>query len=118
MKIKINAADFRWWFWAITLVFIIAALVGWTPGYYLVMAISAIQVVYFLSQEKSLIAFPVQTRVVYFGLTLFGLWPEVRFVFYALLLIGTIMVTFFDQCSIARVLRRMPWNREREVRLN
>lgn len=47
MEPKINAADFRWWFWAITLVFILAALVGWAPGYYVVMGISAFQVLYF-----------------------------------------------------------------------
>ncbi len=118
MTLKINAADFRWWFWAITLVFIVAALTGWTLGYYVVIGLSAVQVLYFVVQEKSLIAFPVQTRVVYLGLTLFGLWPEVRFIIYALLLVGTIMVTFFDRCSIARVLQHMPWNQEREVRLN
>ena len=67
MELKINAADFRWWFWAITTAFIVAALAGWTPGYYVVIGISAVQVLYFLVQEKSLIAFPVQTRGVYFG---------------------------------------------------
>jgi len=40
--------------------------------------ISAWQVIFFLSQEKSLSAFPVQIRIVYFVFTLFGLWPEVR----------------------------------------
>ncbi len=73
---------------------------------------------FFLAQERSLIAFPSQIRVVYFGLTLFGLWPEVRVIVYALLLIGTVMVTFFERCSIALVLMQMPWNQGREVRLN
>lgn len=118
MELKIKMADFRWWFWAITLVFIVVALIGWTPGYYVVMGISAVQVLYFLAQEKSMIAFPSQIRVIYFGLTLFGLWAEVRFVMYALLLLGTIMVTFFERCSIALILQHMPWNRERQVRLN
>lgn len=118
MKFKINAADIRWWFWLITLVFIVAALAGWTPGYHVVIGLSAIQVLFFVVQEKSLIAFPSQIRIVYFGLALFGLWPEVRFIIYALLLLGTIMVTFFERCSIALVLRQMPWNKEREVRLN
>jgi hypothetical protein len=52
------------------------------------------------------------------GVTLLGLWPEVRFVVYALLLLGTTMVTFFQRCSIAFVLQRMPWNQGREVRLD
>jgi hypothetical protein len=118
MELKINATDIRWWFWAVTLVAIVAAIAGWGPGYYVVMGISAVQVVFFLVQEKSLIAFPTQIRVVYFAFTLFGLWPEVRLVIYIILLLGTIMVTFFGRCSIALVLKYMPWNQGREVKLN
>jgi hypothetical protein len=118
MKLKINATDIRWWFWAITLGFMIAALAGWVPGYAVVMGISAVQVIFFLAQEKSLIAFPVQIRIVYFAFTLFGLWPGVRLYVYLILLLGTVMVTFFARCVIALMLKQMPWNRGREVRLN
>jgi hypothetical protein len=58
MQLKICATDIWWWFWAATLAFIIGALTGWTPGYYVVMGISAVQVIFFLAQEKSLAAFP------------------------------------------------------------
>ena len=33
MGLKINVGDILWWFWAITLVFILTALLGWIPGY-------------------------------------------------------------------------------------
>ena len=118
MELKINSGDIRWWLWAVTLAFIAAAVAGFAPAYYVVMAISAIQVLFFLVQEKSLSAFPVQIRVVYFAFTLFGLWPLVRVVIYVILLLGTIMVTFFGRCSIALVLKYMPWNQGREIRLN
>lgn len=118
MQLKINATDIRWWFWAVSLLFIIAALAGWTPGYYVVMGISGVQVIFFLVQEKSLATFPSQIRAVYLAFTLFGLWPEVRVYIYIILLLGTIMVTFFGRCSIALVLKHMPWNSGREVRLN
>ena len=118
MALKINATDIRWWFWAVTLAFIIAAVAGWTQGYQIVMGISAVQVIFFLIQEKSLVTFPSQIRVVYFAFTLFGLWPEVRLYIYIILLLGTFMVTFFGRCSIALVLKYMPWNKGREVRLN
>ncbi len=118
MDLKTGSTDIRWWFWATTLAFIVAALAGWTPGYYAVMAISALQVLFFLVQEKSFAAFPTQIRLVYFGFTLFGLWPELRWFFFALLLLGTVMVTFFGRCAIALVLKQMPWNRGREVRLD
>jgi predicted membrane metal-binding protein len=118
MELKINATDIRWWFWSATLVFIIAAVAGWSPGYYIVMVISAIHVLFFWTQERSLAAFPVQIRMVYFALTLFASWPDVRLVIYIILLLGTIMVAFFGRCSIALVLKHMPWNQGREVRLN
>lgn len=118
MQLKTNVADIRWWFWAVTLAFIIAAVAGWPLGYQVVIGISAVQVIFFLLQEKSLSAFPTQIRLVYFAFTLFGLWPEVRIYIYILLLLGTIMVTFFGRCSIALILKHMPWNQGREVRLN
>jgi hypothetical protein len=62
-------------------------------------------------------AFPTQVRVVYFVLTLVGLWAAVRLPLYVVLLLGTIMVVFFGRCSIGLVLKQMPWNRDRAVRL-
>ncbi len=118
MELKAKPRDIRWWFWAITLIFIVAAIAGWGPGYYIVMGISAVQVLFFLTQEKSLSAFPTQIRIAYFALTLFGLWLEVRLYIYLILLLGTVMVTFFGRCAIAMVLKLMPWNRGREIRLN
>jgi len=118
MELKTDSGNIRWWFWAVTLAFIIAAVVGWSLGYYMVIAISAVQVVFFLVQEKSPSSFPVQIRVVYFALTLFGLWSEVRLPIYTILLLGTIMVTFFGRCLIALGLKQMPWNVGREIRLN
>lgn len=119
MKLKMNTHDIRWWFWFVTLIFIIVALLGWTPAYFVVIAISAIQVVYFLVQEKNIAAFPVQIRIIYFIFTLFGLFPGIlRLIIYIILLLGTIMVTFFGRCMIALALKYMPWNKGREVRLN
>jgi hypothetical protein len=118
MKLQINPRDIRWWFWLVTLVFIIAALAGWNPGYYIVIAISAVQVVFFLIQEKSISSYPVQIRIVYFAFSLFGFWPGIRFFMYIILLLGTIMVTFFGRCVIALGLKYMPWNKTRAIRLN
>lgn len=118
MELKINATDMRWWFWVTTLTFVVAAVAGWVPGYYVVTCISAVQVLFFFAQEKSLAAFPTQIRIVYFAFTLFAFWPEVRLFIYIILLLGTVMVTFFGRCSIALALKHMPWNRGREVKLN
>jgi hypothetical protein len=117
MKLKLDLSNLFWWLWAITLAFIIAAIAGWTPGYYLVMAVSTLQVIIFLIRERSLIAFPTQIRIVYFAWTLTGLWVAGRLPFYLLLLLGTIMVVFFGRCSISLLLRQMPWNHDRTPRL-
>jgi hypothetical protein len=119
MKLVMKPKNIRWWFWLITLIFIIAALLGWQPGYLIVILISAVQVVFFLFQEKKISAYPVQIRIVYFLFSLFGLWPMGRFVAYLILLLpGTIMVTFFGRCLIALALKYMPWNKNREMKLN
>ena len=117
MKLKLDLADPFWWFWAVTLVFIISAVAGWSMGYAVVIAISALQVIVFLVRERSALAFPSQIRIVYFAWTLFGLWRPVRLPFFILLLLGTIMVVFFGRCSITLLLKKMPWNRNRTPRL-
>lgn len=111
MELAIKTNEIEWWFWAVTLGFIILALIGWVPGYYIVMALSFIQILYFTQKEGGLNAFPTQVRIVYFAFTLLGLWVAVRFPLYVVLLIGTVMVTFTGRCIIALVLKSMPWNK-------
>ncbi len=117
MKLRLELSNPFWWFWAITLVFIVASIAGWTPGYTIVMLISAVQVIIFLIRERSVMAFPTQIRLVYLAWTLTGLWVAGRVPFYALLLLGTFMVVFFGRCSISLILKFMPWNRTRVPRL-
>ena len=107
-----EADRFDWWLWAVTLVFIASAVAGAEAGYYIVMGISGFQILYIGIREKGITAFETQIRIVYFALTLVGLSSTLRFPFYVLLLLGTIMVVFFGRCSIALVLRRMPWNKK------
>jgi hypothetical protein len=114
MKLKIDISSFEWWFWTITLVFIIAALSGWAPGYTVVIMISLIQMIFIGVRTGNATSFPSQVRVVYFAYTLLGLWPAGRFYCYALLAAGTIMVVLFDRCGIALVLKVMPWNKAAE----
>ena len=82
MELAIKTKEIEWWFWTVTLPFIIFALIGWIPGYYIVMAISFIQILYFTQKEGGLLAFPTQVRIAYFAFTLFGLWTVTRFPIY------------------------------------
>ena len=117
MKFIIEPKKIEWWFWTITFTFIIAALLGWSQGYYLVVLISAIQVLFFWSRLRSPLAFDTQVRIAYFAFSLLGLIKAIQFPFYILMLIGTFMVVAFNRCGIALVLKRMPWNKQQVVKI-
>ncbi|NTW59538.1 MAG: hypothetical protein HGA43_10255 [Nitrospirae bacterium] len=114
MQVKMDVKNIEWWFWTVTLAFIIAAVAGWTPGYAAVMLVSAVQIVYIAIRSGSIVSFPSQVRIAYFAYTLLGLWEAGRVYCYALLILGTAMVVFFDRCGIALVLKLMPWNKGKE----
>jgi hypothetical protein len=97
---------------------VVLAVGGMPWAFEAVIAISAVHLLFFLVQEKSLGSFPTQIRIVYLLVTLFGLWSAVRVPIYIVLLLGTVMVTFFGRCANALVLEQMLWNRGRELRLN
>jgi len=119
MTFKIDPKSLDWWVWLATWALIVAALAGWAPAYYGVVAVSAANMVLKAVQKGSLAAFAVQTRIVYFLLTLPGLWPEeVRFWWYLALVAGTTMVVFFDRCTIALFLKKAPWNKDRPLQQN
>ncbi|MDH5558924.1 MAG: hypothetical protein OEZ03_16365 [Alphaproteobacteria bacterium] len=118
MTFKIDPKSLDWWFWAVTLVLVVAALAGWPTGFYGVVAVSVLNLAWKAVQKSSLTAFAVQTRFVYLLLTLPGLWPAIGFWWFLALLVGTAMVVFFDRCTIARILRHAPWNRDRPLQVN
>ena len=107
-SLKINVKSLEWWFWAITLIAMIVGLKGMIEGFYAVISISFVQFIYFIA-KSGLVAFPTQVRVVYLLLVVIALFDPTRLLYW-LLLVGTVMVTFFDRCFIARALARMPWN--------
>ena len=111
MKFKMDLKSIEWWFWTVTLGLIIAAVAGWTPGYAAVMLVSFLQIPYIAVRSRGVLSFPSQVRIAYFAYTLLGLWEAGRFYCYALLIMGTAMVVFFDRCGIALVLKQMPWNK-------
>lgn len=116
-KSFVNLFDINWWFWFVNLIFIGIAVSIWEDGYYIVMEVSFLNLVFCLLKEKSLLAFPVQVRLVYFLLSFTGFWAAGRFYVYLLLLVDTFLITFYGKCSIALFLKQMPWNRRRETRL-
>ena len=113
MKLKIEMTSLEWWFWLVTLVAMIAGLSGRVEGFYLVIAVSIIQFIYF-TVKRGFAAFPTQVRFVYAIFTIIALFDPTT-IFYWALLVGTIMVTLFDTCFIARILILMPWNKNEKL---
>lgn len=110
MKPVIHPDSLEWWFWPILFIFLVLGMFGWTKGFYVVIVVSAVQAVHFISKEKSLMAFPSQIRFVYFLFTVIGIFDPTR-IWYGLMTISTFMVAFFDKCLLARILMLMPWNK-------
>lgn len=113
MKFKVDIKSLEWWFWFVTLVAMIAGLSGLKEGFYLVIIISVIQFIYF-TVLRSFAAFPTQVRFVYTIFTIIAFYDPTTILYWALL-IGTVMVTLFDTCFIARILIFMPWNKNEKL---
>ena len=109
MKLKIDFKSLEWWYWFITLMAMIAGLTGIVEGFYVVILVSVIQFVHF-TISRGFSAFPTQVRFVYGIFVIVALFDPTQ-LFYWALLIGTVMVTLFDTCFIARILILMPWNK-------
>lgn len=120
MKLRIEPNTVDWWYWAITLVAMIIGLAGAYMsgeisatashyGFYTVIAVSWLQVVHFVARS-GVFSFPSQVRWVYAAFVTIALYDPSN-IFYWMLLVGTVMVTFFGRCIIARMLVLMPWNK-------
>ena len=120
MKLAINPASREWWYWALTLVCMVTGLAAnymagdqavqlSAYGFYGVIAISVVQTIEYIVRTGAF-SFPSQVREVYTALVIIALFDPTR-IFYWMLLVGTVMVTFFGRCTIARVLVMMPWNK-------
>lgn len=109
MKLKIDFKSLEWWYWFVTLIAMITGLAGIVEGFYVVILVSVIQFIHFTT-SRGFAAFPTQVRFVYGIFVIIALFDP-TLIFYWLLLFGTVMVTLFDSCFIARILILMPWNK-------
>ena len=110
MKLKIDFKSLEWWYWFITLIAMVSGLTGRVEGFYVVILVSVIQFAHF-TFSRGFSAFPTQVRFVYALCVIIALFDP-TLIFYWVLFFGTVMVTLFDTCFIARVLIFMPWNKD------
>ena len=115
MKFSVRYRDAAWWFWLVIGLSIGAGLAGWPDGYIAAIVVSAINLLAYIIHDRSLTSFSVQVREVWLAMVLAALWPPLWWMFIPLFL-GMVLVVLFDRCGIARVLIKMPWNKD--VRLS
>lgn len=113
MKFTIDLKSIEWWYWFTTLIAMIAGLSGVVEGFYAVIVVSAVQFTHFMV-TRGFTAFPTQVRFVYGISAVIALFDPTR-ILYWVLLMGTVMVTLFDTCFIARMLIHMPWNKNEKL---
>ena len=106
---SIFTKDIIWRYWAATTLLLIGVVSGIEYSLEAVIALNAIQVIHFILREKSLVAFPVQVRITYFGLLFLAQAPFMFWIFWWQL-IGTAAMVLFQYCFLARVMSLMPWN--------
>lgn len=102
--------ELSWWYWAVTAVLLIVALVGRFEAFYLVTALSVVQAVHFRLREGSSAAFSVQVRVAYTAILMVALWGPMNWLFWVPA-VGTIAQVMFGYCALARCLSLLPCNR-------
>lgn len=110
MKLKLEFEDLGWWYWAVSWGLIAAGLAGWEIGFLLVTILSGWQIIHYALLEKSLASFPVQVRIGFFLLTLAGLWPPLKLIYW-LPAVGLLARITINYCFLARVMSLLPWNR-------
>lgn len=103
-----------WWYWLATDLLLVYGLLGGTWGFIPVIALACMQVMHFLLRERRVSAFPVQVRLAYLGLLLFGQW-EYGYFMYFIQLAGTTAMVLINYCPLARFLSLMPWNRNQPL---
>ena len=113
MKLKINFKSLEWWYWCITLIAMITGLAGVIEGFYLVIFVSLIQFFHFMF-SNGFAALQTQVRLVYAIITIIAFFDPTHIIYW-ILLVGTIMVTLFDKCIIAKALILMPWNKGKKL---
>lgn len=106
--------NLSWWYWLATVALLTLGLAGWNAGFYLAIALGALQLGHFAWRAGNWTDFSVQLRAAYLGLLVLALWEPARFVYW-IQLVGTSAVVLTGYCFLARSLSLLPWNRHESL---
>jgi hypothetical protein len=116
VMLMIEYKDVGWWYWLVTAGLLTFGISGNPAGFLLAIALTSIQLVHFVSRERSSTAFPVQVRFWYLVLLLVAWQEPLQWIFW-IPVIGTWAQIIFGYCTMARCVSLLPWNRGEELSL-
>jgi hypothetical protein len=102
--------DLKKRYWLATASLLTAGVLGWPPGIFAAIALTAVQLVHFALREPNLRTLVLQVRALYLALLLLGLWPPLA-ALHVLQAVGVWANVLFGYCLAARMLSLMPWIR-------
>lgn len=103
-----------WSYWFITVINVAVALFVMPEAIYLAIGVTAIHTLHFQLKQPGITTFPIQVRISYIGLLLLGLIPGLTWIYWILLVGGSVkLVTSY--CPLARLVSLMPWNRTQSM---
>jgi hypothetical protein len=105
----LNFTDWTWWVWSVTTALLFLGLTVNPMALRAAIVLTMVQTAVFVGRERSLVAFPVQLRLVYLALLLLCCLPAMHWLFWWPAL-GTLALITFGYCLLARVLYLLPWN--------
>jgi hypothetical protein len=102
--------DLKQRYWLATALLLSAGALGWPPGIFLAIGLTAVQLAHFAVREPNLRTLVLQVRAFYLALLLLGLWPPLAAV-HVLQAVGVWANVLFGYCLAARMLSLLPRNR-------
>jgi len=106
-----------WSYWFITVISVAIGLFAIPQAIYFAIIITAIHTFHFQIKQPGITAFPIQVRISYIGLLSLGLLPNLTWIYWILLIGGTIKL-LTSYCPLARLVSLLPWNRTRPMSWN
>jgi len=104
-------------YWIAIAACLAAGLFLWPPALFLAMAVTLVNCIHSLRHASGVTAFPMQVRIGFLGLLLFGQLPYLGWVNWVQMAGITALLTV-GYCPLARILSLMPWNRTRPMSWN
>lgn len=113
----IDYKDIGWWYWLVTVFFLMLGLAGDPTWFVMAIGFTGFQLMHYIFKERKFSAFPVQVRFGYLILLMVSFFDVMQWLYW-LPVIGTWAQIIFGYCAMARVVSLLPWNHNEQFSLH